>query len=416
MHFLLTPVGSSGDVHPYVGLGRELRARGHEVTIITAEPHRLVVQQADLEFVPTHSAEQYHEITMNPDLWHPRRGFRTVMVMGMASLEPTWRALEERYRAGETMIVGHPLSFGARSFEEKTGASAATLHLAPSSLRSSYRVPALPPGVDISGWPLWLKRSLWTVIDRLMVDPVFEPAFNRWRASHGLPPVHRAFKEWLNSPRLVIGMFPEWYGPRQPDWPEHFHQASFPLWDDPHGSPMDAGLAAFLDAGAPPVVASPGSANRHAAPFFAAAAEALRRLGRRGLFLTGFSEQLPSHLPATILHRPYAPFSAVLPRSAALVHHGGIGTAAQAFAVGVPQLVMPMGFDQPDNALRAEREGVARWLTPSRFTGERVTRALDTLLNDAAVARAVALCRDRLRGVNGIAMAADLVVDSAPTQ
>jgi len=407
--FLLTPVGSSGDVHPYVGLGRELRTRGHEVTVIAAEPHRGVVEQGGLAFVPTHTAEQFHATTLNPDLWHPRRGFKTVMEMGISAIEPTWRALGHLYQPGRTTIVGHPLSLATRSFEEKTGAPAVTLHLAPSSLRSTYRVPALPPGLDISGLPHWCKRGLWWFIDRVMIDPNFAPALNAWRAGHGLPPVRRAFKSWLNSPRLVIGMFPEWYGPRQPDWPDRFHYASFPLWDDPHGSPMDAELSAFLDGGTPPVVATPGSANRHATDFFAAAAQALVRLGRRGLFLTGYPEQLPPDLPDTILHRRYAPFSAVLPRSAALIHHGGIGTAAQAFAVGVPQLVMPMGFDQPDNAIRAEREGVARWLTPGRFTEERVAGALDALLRDAGVTRAVATCRDRLRGVNGIGMAADLL-------
>ncbi len=409
MQFLVTAVGSSGDVHPFVGLGRALRARGHEVTILTPEPHRSVVEQSGLGFVPTHSAEEYHAATMNPDLWHPRRGFGTVLNMVIPGLEPTWRMLEARYQPGRTVLVGHPLAFAARAFEEKFAAPAATIHLAPSSLRSAYRVPALPPGVDVSGLPLWVKRAFWTLVDHAAVDPLIAPALNRWRASHGLPPVRRVFKEWLNSPRLVIGLFPDWFGGRQPDWPPQFHHASFPLWDDPHGSPADAELETFLDTGTPPVVATPGSANRHATAFFSSVTAALGRLGRRGVFLTGYPEQLPAELPATILARRYAPFSAVLPRSAALVHHGGIGTAAQGFAAGVPQLIMPMGFDQPDNALRAARLGVARWLAPPKFTADRVTAALAQLLDDPAVARATADYRDRLLRISGIQMACDLL-------
>jgi rhamnosyltransferase subunit B len=409
MRFLLTPVGSSGDVHPFVGIGRVLSARGHEVTILTAEPHRNVVEQSGLEFAPIFSAEEYHAATLNPDLWHPRRGFETVLKMTMPGLEPTWRELEARYQPGRTIVVGHPLGFAARAFEEKTGVPSATIHLAPSSLRSAHQVPALPPGIDISGLPLWLKRIFWLLIDGAAIDPLVAPALNRWRATHGLPPVRRVFHEWLNSPRLVIGLFPEWFGARQPDWPEPFRYASFPLWDDPGGAPVDAELEAFLEAGTPPVVVSPGSANRHATPFFTAAAEALARLGRRGLFLTGYPEQLPPGLPATIHCRRYAPFSAVLPRSAALVHHGGIGTAAQGFAAGVPQLVMPMAFDQPDNAFRATRLGVARWLSPAHFTTERVTAALGQLLDDPAVIRATAECRNRLRRVDGIGMACDFL-------
>src|SRR5690606_39089954 len=140
----------------------------------------------------------------------------------------------------------------------------------------------------------------------------------------------------------------------------------------------------------------------------AAAAEAVTHLGRRALFLTGYPEQLPAGLPDTIVHRGYAPLSTVLPRAGALVHHGGIGTLAQGFAAGVPQLMMPMGFDQPDNAMRATRLGVARWLAPNRFTATRVAGALDALLGDERVSRSAADCRDRLRSVNGICLACEV--------
>lgn len=409
MRFLLTPVGSSGDMHPFAGLARALTVRGHDVIILGAEPHRATAERAGSRFVPTFSAEEYHEATHDPDLWHPRRGLKKIMAMSAQGLDHSWQALEDHYLPGRTVLVGHPIAFATRAFEEKTGAAAATLHLAPSSLRSAYQVPALPPGVDISGMPLWLKRALWRVVDRTGIDPLILPALNRFRATHGLPPVRRIFKEWINSPRGTIGLFPEWFGPRQPDWPDRFHFASFPLWDDPDSAPVDAELDRFLATGSPPVVFTPGTANRQARAFFAAAAEAVTRLGRRALFLTGYPGQLPATLPDTIVHRDYAPLSTVLPRSAALVHHGGVGTLAQGFATGVPQLMMPMGFDQPDNAMRATRLGVARWLAPNRFTATRVAGSLDALLRDERVSRAATEHRDRLRSVNGICLACEVL-------
>jgi rhamnosyltransferase subunit B len=408
MRYLLTPVGSSGDVHPYVGIGGVLKARGHEVTVFSAEPHRTTVEAAGLEFVSTVTTEQYEDATRNPDLWHPRRGFETVLRMIAPSLEDSYRELEARYVPGESFLVGHPLSLFARIFEDKTGCPAATLHLAPSSIRSVYQVPALPPGVDISGLPRWLKRLFWYLVDRRAIDPLIEPALNRFRATLGLAPVRRIYQSWINSPQLVIGLFPDWFGSRQPDWPAHCHQASFPLWDAPGGA-VDQELAGFLDGGSPPVVASPGTANRHAAAFFSATQAALTRLGLRGLFLTGFLEQLPPDLPKTTMVRRYAPFSAVLPRARAFVHHGGIGTLAQGLAAGTPQLVMPMAFDQPDNALRAARLGVARWLAPANFTAERVAAALTELQESPAVRTAAGKWRDRLRQVDGIAAACDML-------
>ncbi len=407
-HVLLTPVGSSGDIHPYAGIGRAMLARGHEVTLLAAEPHRDTVERAGLTFVATGSTAQYEAATSDPDLWHPRRGPARIMALIAESLESSWQALEQCYRP-DTVLVGHPISFATRSFEEKTGAPAVTLHLAPSSIRSTHQIPALPPGTDISGLPHWLKQALWAVIDRVGIDPAIVPQLNQWRATHGLPPVHRVLKEWHNSPAGVIGLFPAWFGPRQPDWPARFEYASFPLWDDADAGQIDPELQEFLAAGSPPIVATPGSANRQAAPFFRAVAEALGRLGRRGLFLTGYPEQLPPDLPPSILSRRYVSLSAVLPHAAALVHHGGIGTAAQAFAAGTPQLMMPMAFDQPDNAIRARRLGVARWLSPAHFTTENVTRNLTELFTDPAVSRGTAECRDRLAGRDGIRLACDVI-------
>nr|MBA3625578.1 glycosyltransferase [Methylibium sp.] len=63
-------------------------------------------------------------------------------------------------------------------------------------------------------------------------------------------------------------------------------------------------------------------------------------------------------LPNWACHVAYAPFDALLPRLATLVHHGGIGTCAEALAAGVPQIVVPFAHDQFDNAARLERLGL----------------------------------------------------------
>lgn len=408
MHFILTPVGSSGDAHPYVGIGRRLVSRGHRVTMVAAAPHRSAAERAGIEYVAVSSEEDYQEASQDPDLWDPRKGFGVVARMVVRALENGWRAVEERYVPGETMLVGHPLGFATRSFEDKTGAPSVTLHLAPSSIRSAYQVPALPGGIDISRLPLLVKQALWTLIDRTQIDPGVAPGLNRFRAEKGLPPVKRVFKEWLNSPRRVVGLFPGWFGPRQPDWPGAFEYASFPLWDDPSRAEIDPELERFLAAGDAPLVATPGTANRHAAKFFEAVTGAARRRGQRAILLTNFLEQVPRDLPPTIIAREYLPLSTILPRAAGLIHHGGIGTMAQAYAAGIPQLVMPMAFDQPDNALRAARHGVARWILPSRFTAEAVASALDEL--EAAEVRSAAThYRNRLRTVDGPGLVCDIL-------
>jgi rhamnosyltransferase subunit B len=380
VRFLLTPVGSSGDVHPFIGIGRELRSRGHEVVVATAEPFGDAVRRAGLSFHATASNEEFDRISKDPDLWHPRRGLQVILRETAARLREGYACVERLYQPG-TVLVGHALSFFTRVFEETHGAPAATLDLAPSIYRSDHAQPAFAPGYDPSGWPVWLKRSVWWAVDRFMMDPHLVPPLNAWRRELGLPPVTRVFRDWVHSPRRVIGLFPEWFAPPQPDWPKALRLTGFPLYDEPEQAALPQSLAQFLDEGSAPILFTPGSANQSADRFFRAALDASARLGRRALLLTRYSRHLPP-LPPTAHHEPFVPLSQVLPRCAALVSHAGIGTLAQGLAAGVPQLTMPMGFDQPDNATRLHRLGVGTWVRPSTFDGERVAAALNRLLDN----------------------------------
>jgi len=381
-HFLLTPIGSSGDVHPFIGIGRVLRRRGHEVTMITAEPFRATAERAGLHFIQSVSQAQFDEMTRHPDLWHSRKGLTLVLQTVASYMQDSYALIEAAYEPGRTVLVAHALAFSARVFEEKHGAPAATIHLAPSIFRSTFQPPTNISGVDMSRWPAWLKRvAMWSV-DRWLIDPHIAPALNQLRRNVGLPPVSRVFNRWLHSPRRAIGLFPEWFAPIQPDWPSQLRLTGFPLYDEADAHTTSADLDAFLSAGPPPILFTPGSANRAAGQFFSAALAASERLGRRALFLTGYPDQLPSNLGAHVHHERYVPFSRVLPRCAAIVHHAGIGTCAQGLAAGIPQLTMPLGFDQPDNTTRLWRLGVGRWVVPGKFTGERLAGELSTLLAD----------------------------------
>jgi rhamnosyltransferase subunit B len=397
-HFLLTPVGSSGDVHPFVGIGRALRARGHDVTLVTSEPFRALAEAAGLRFVATQSTEDFDRLTRDPDLWRGTNGMTLVMRAVASVLRQDYARISDAYQPGRTMLVGHTLGFAARLFEEKHAVPAATIHLAPTVFRSDYQQPAGAPGVDPSGLPRWVKRAVWWIVDKLLVDRATLAPLNAFRRDLGLPQISRVLKSWLHSPRRVIGLFPGWFAPPQPDWPPQLRLTGFPLFDESGQHPPMEGLQAFLAGGTPPLLFTPGSANRHAAPFFAAALDAARRLGRRALLLTRYPEQLPASLGADVWHEPYAPFSQVLPQCAAIVHHGGIGTAAQGLAAGVPQLTMPLAFDQPDNTMRLWRLGVGSWVRPSLFTGTRVAKELGTLLDSARVGEQCRRWAEEMRG------------------
>ncbi len=305
------------------------------------------------------------------------------------------------------------MALAVRLAQEKLGLPAATIHLQPGILHSNHETPVYPGFETPRWWPLWFKRAFFDLVYALEIDPHIAPGLNAFRAELGLPPVRDVMRSWIHSPRLVLGSFPAWFGPPQPDWPAGMKLVGFPLYDERDATPLPADLETFLASGSPPVAFTPGSANVHARPFFEAAIEACARLGRRGLLLTRHPEQIPEGLPDGVRHVAYAPFGLLLPRVAALVHHGGIGTSAQGMAAGVPQLVMPLGYDQYDNAARMRRLGVARTLLPRRFRGMAVAKALRELLSSDEKWPSTALRRPpfamirRRPATNGIGVRSD---------
>jgi UDP:flavonoid glycosyltransferase YjiC (YdhE family) len=393
MHVLLVPFGSHGDVHPFVGLGKALRSRGHRVTFLVNEYFGPLVRGLGFEMVRVGDASLFEETLRDPDLWHPRRAFAVVARGIVEYARLAYPRIAERYEPGETVAVGGSLAFAVRLAQETLGIPAATVHLQPGIFYSNYETPAYP-GLEIPRWwPRWFKRPLFDLIYGRAVDPHIVPGLNAFRSELGLGPVKDVMRGWLHSPQRVLGLFPAWFGPAQPDWPPQTRLVGFPLYDERDATPMPADLDDFLASGPPPIAFTPGSANVHGRPFFEAAIEACTRLGRRGLLLTRHPEQIPSGLPEGVRHVPYAPFGLLLPRVAGLVHHGGIGTSAQGMAAGVPQLVMPLGHDQYDNAARMRRLGVARSLPPRRFRAPAVAASLGALLDSPEVAeccRAVA--------------------------
>ena len=325
--------------------------------------------------------------------------------------------LERLHVPGETLVVGHPLSVFTRVFEETHRVPAVTVHLAPTVFRSDFQLSVLPSGHDISSWPRWGKRTLWWAIDRFAVDPLLVPELNAWRRGFGLAPMSRIFKSWVHSPQLVLGLFPEWFAEPQADWPAQLQLTGFVLSDERAAEPLPLAeqqrLEKFLNDGPPPIVFTPGSANRHAAAFFHAGVEASTTAGHRALLVTPYREHLPSSLPPGVGYVPHAPFSTLFPRAAAVVHHGGIGTSAQALAAGVPQLVMPMGFDQPDNAARLERLGVGGSVYPKNFTASNVASALERLLTSEATRMACESVRSRMNSELALKRAGDLLEQCA---
>lgn len=360
MKMIIMALGSGGDVFPFIALGQVLRERGHTVALL-ANPHfAAAVAQAGLSLVPLGTEAEYLAALRQPDIWHPRRGFAVIWRHIMEWTPQILTIIEGQIVPGQTVLVGSTLSVATRLAQEQWNVPAVMMHLAPSCFLSAHEFPATSAG-RLPGWvPLWARRALLTVMDRGMLDATCAPPLNALRTTLGLPPVHSVMRRWLHSPDLTLGAFPDWFAAPQPDWPASAVVTGFPRLRAHAESPLPDAVQAFLSTGSPPLAFTAGTGMAQAQDFFACALQTATALQRRALFVTRFADQLPDPLPTAVLVADHLPFDRLLPRVAALVHHGGIGTTAAALAAGVPQLIAPFAFDQFDNAARIVRLGVGQ--------------------------------------------------------
>jgi UDP:flavonoid glycosyltransferase YjiC (YdhE family) len=145
-----------------------------------------------------------------------------------------------------------------------------------------------------------------------------------------------------------------------------------------------------------------------AGDFYKNGVAAAHRLGRRAILVTGKNPRnLPAPLPAGMMACGYAPFSKLFPRAAAIVHHGGIGTTGFAMRAGRPMLVVPFSHDNPDNAERLARLGVARTVRRAACSPDRLAAELARLLDDPEYSRRAAAIGERVRKEDGTKVACD---------
>ncbi len=383
MKFLFPTLGSYGDVFPLLTLGRELQQRGHKSVIVANPIFQSLVINGGLAFIPLGKEEDYYNEIEDPDIWHPTRGFQLVVEHGiLRMLRPLYEIIRQ-HDPKSTVIVSSAFLFGSHIAHETHGYRFCTFHLQPSLIRSVVAPPILS-NPAIPGWaPEWMVKGYYQSMDRFFIDPILAP-INDFRKELGLPKIKRFFDKWIHSSLFNLGLFPDWFAPPQQDWPDNTHLTGF----IPHQleeKSLSEETACFIQNGEAPLVFTAGTAMLHTEDFFKTAVQATQILKKRAILLSRLKDQIPPNLPENIYHTEFEPLDKILSQSSAFIYHGGIGSLAQAFAAGVPQLVMPMSLDQPDNATRIKKLGVGDFVLPRNFKPRVVAEKLSGLLNNPNV-------------------------------
>jgi UDP:flavonoid glycosyltransferase YjiC (YdhE family) len=409
---VLTALGSLGDLHPYVAIALGLRARGHEAVLATGECYRQKIEALGLGFRPVRPDCDF---VSDPDVM--RRGmdphWGTIWIIRELVLPGLRHSYEDTLRAAEgaDLFVSHPLTYATRLVAEKTGLPWASALITPLAFGSAHDPSLLPVVPYFSKRLRFLGPMFWGSLRRLLTwaTCAWAKPLYRLRAEIGLPPATDNPLVDGHSPSLVLATFSGLLAPPQPDWPAQTVLTGFPLYDQHGEAGLPAELVRFLDDGPPPLVFTLGySAAAVAGSFYEHSIAAAKRLGRRAVLIVGKNvPKRPAHLPEGVIACDYAPFSELFPRAAAIVHPGGIGTSGLAMRSGRPMLVVPFAHDQPDNADRLCRLGIARTLVPQRYTPARITAELSHLLDNPSYARRASEVGKIIQEEDGVQAACD---------
>jgi len=423
--FVLATLGTHGDLNPYVAVALGLQKRGHSVSVATCPSYRGRIESLGLRFHPLRP--DLAEMMKSPetsargnDLRHGTEYILKTLVL--PRLRETYDDLTAAC-AGADILVIHPVLLPAPLVAEKMGLKWISVILSPGIFLSAHDPPLLPP----LSWFYPLRhlgplphRLLYRWIDRILrhwMRPVGD-----LRKQIGLPPSPKnPVLEGMLSPYGTLAWFSPLIGPPQVDWPANTKITGF-VFDDGADDgatlyPPNQALLDFLDRGDPPVVFTLGtSAVTVADDFYRVSLEVARQGGWRAVLLTGTDERnqiSKAALPDSVFVTPYAPYSQLFCRAAAVVHSGGIGTVAEALRAGVPMLIVPHAADQPDNAARVKRLGCGRVIPRARYQPTRAVSELRHLLGNPEYAARAGTLAEAIRREGGLTPACNALEEQA---
>ncbi len=386
MEYILTTTGTSGDIYPFIGLAKELLRRGHKVHLLTSSAYKNAIEQHGINFFSILSEKQ-HLAALNDN--RINRASRNISGFSdhfiLPAMEPAYHFIKQHYKPNETVLVSHAMFLGGKIAQEKIGIPLISIHLAPIGLRSIER-PSRHPVFPLPHiLPYWLKKQAILLSDNI-VDRLFNLSrINQFRKSIGLAPIKHIFRNWIYEADKLVGLFPSWYGGLPSDWQYDMQLTTFPLFNPILSNEIPRNLKDFCKKAKTIVIFTAGSGMPFANRFFEEAIKACKLLNCHGILLSRYRQQIPATIPDNIFHLDYLSMQSLLSMATAIVHFGGIGTASQALAQGVPQLIVPNIGDQFDNALRLRQTGTAMELSQSRFKAKIVAKQLEQLLSSPRI-------------------------------
>jgi MGT family glycosyltransferase len=417
--FLFCSYAAAGHVTPLWPVASALRARGHEVGVLTAPSLRGKVEGLGLRYFAPRAWDPTFE-RFQSDSQTPRGGLEALRnlkrVLNEHMLPDGLRQLSDLEAAvgawGADVLIGTASTFGVSLAAERLRLAWATHapHITcplPSRDLAPWGVGALPPRDAAAKARAALQRAAYRVL-----SGVLSREWVKMREREGLSRGAKDLTDAIFSPYLYTIPSPAAFDFPRSDLPPQVHYVGPCLGDEGEGGSWPSPFAN----GDPIVYCTSGTVS-DPRPLVRAAVEAVR--GERvNLFVTLGHQVPPSELgalPPNVAAAAFVPQRLVLRHASAVLCNAGSGAVMGALVAGKPLVLMPQISDQPENAARCVALGAGVTLPQQRLSPEALRRALFTVLREPSYGAAARRVAASIAAEKGPATAARLLERLAET-
>ncbi|MGK0499046.1 MAG: rhamnosyltransferase subunit B [Oceanicoccus sp.] len=413
---IMMVIGTSGDINPLLAIAIEFKTRGHPVVFLTNSHFQDTIEKNGIKFVSVGSKSDYERLHKDSRIWDRREDFLEIAFESTIkpAMDISFNFVVKRYKVNpDIIVIGlQPLMNGALIAAEVLPISSVIISLSPNGIPSYIS----PPAPLCWLFPEWMPNLIKKLILKsfeipqkyILRERSHFQELNRMRVEYGVGPIKKISIDMFQKQDLHIGLFPEWFGMRPKDWPTELKLVGFPL-SDRVSKRARLVVDDFVKEHGSPVLFTTGTGVHDVGEFFSQSQKICETLGVPGIFIGGTEGLDKNSWPAKYLHLDYVDFEHALPQCKAIVHHGGIGTLAQAVRAGIPQLIRPLTFDQPDNGTRLYRLGLGCFVLPEKYEKDLVVSLLNAMINSTPSNRMLASCAADLKRNNSINKACDLI-------
>ncbi|MDQ2775144.1 MAG: glycosyl transferase family 1 [Acidobacteriota bacterium] len=409
MHFGLISPPVPGHLHPFGALGRELMARGHQVTVFHMPDLETRVRAEALGFVPI-GLNSHPPGTLSASLAKLGR------LDGLGALRFTIgevrKTTDMMLRDGPDAIARNDVGALLVDQTEPAGGTIAERLNIPfitiCNALALNREASVPP--PFTGWRpqggvfAQARNQLGYGLSNLILKPVRQ-TISEYRTKWNLPP-HCGTEASFSQLAQISQQVPAFDFPRQ-RLPECFHYVG-PLR---MSSPRPASFPWEKLDGRPLVYASLGTLQNGKERVFRTFAEASLGLPVQLVIAHGggLDEKTAASFPGAPITVNYAPQLEVLSRARLTLTHAGLNTALDSLACGVPMVAVPITYEQPAIARRIVWSGAGRVIPFSRLSVRRLRAAMHDVLSNPVYTERARVVQRCIQESGGVRRAADLI-------